>query len=603
MTISRVKIRNGRTIQATVAMAAFVSVLLTAGSNSTTLPNGAELAVSIDSPVTSTEFEVPPGQPSISVPVSGTASVGLGEPDATFVYVMDVSGSTGIGSGTGCAPVLDCEQKFLNALNQAVIDSGSADEVGLAVFADTAAAADVSPAAGEQLLVAPDAPGSAPFHISTVINSTFSVFGGNGGVAQFTNKVVGNATNCTAGLQAALPIVQASSNSNQIAVFVSDGQCDNSGGGGLAAFNAAIAALASEGAVVHTIAAGATSSCTGSVVPGMTLEAIALGTGGMCHHVVDPGALPDLIPLLIGTSLDSLTLRVDGNAPTPIPNSDISLPLPQPGAVSVDYTTPATGLTPGDHTLCVRAFGSDVTGGSASVEQCETIHLLQLSAAPPVETNELGIDNAHTVTATIAGDPAQVGGRAVTFVVSGQNAGATGTCSPNADCTTDAGGQVSFTYTVPIAPASLGVDTITVSTPIGGNISSVQVAKRWVDTTPPVTSCPPTVNPAGKTVPPAGEKSPGQNEDGFYQLVAIDAVDPNPRIFVVDSATGTVFGPYSSGTNIKYVQAPGVTPSATPMAGVVAWLIKGQGDMEIYAVDGSGNQSANLSCLVPPPPK
>ena len=96
---------------------------------------------------------------------------------------------------------------------------------------------------------------------------------------------------------------------------------------------------------------------------------------------------------------------------------------------------------------------------------------------------------------------------------------------------------------------------------------------------------------------------PGQNEDGFYQLNATDAVDPNPRIFVVDSGTGTVFGPYPSGTNIKYVQAPGATPSASPMAGAVAWMIKGQGDMLVYAVDGSGNQSDNLSCLVPPPPK
>ena len=71
-------------------------------------------------------------------------------------------------------------------------------------------------------------------------------------------------------------------------------------------------------------------------------------------------------------------------------------------------------------------------------------------------------------------------------------------------------------------------------------------------------------------------KSPGQNEDGFYQFNATDAVDPNPRIFVVDSGTGTVFGPYPSGTNIKYMQAPGATPSASPMAGAVAWMIKGQ---------------------------
>jgi hypothetical protein len=572
-------------------MAALVSVLVTAGSNSTTLPNGAELAVSITSPVTSTEFEVPPGQPSIDVPVSGTASVGLGDPDATFVYVMDVSGSTADGSGTGCAPVLQCEQQFVLALNQAVIDSGSADEAGLAVFAGSAAAADVSPDGGTQLLVAPDEGGPPPY-IEQVIGSTFSTFGGDGGVNLFAFHNVGNTTNCTAGLQAALPIVQAGTNSNNVVVFVSDGQCDPTG---LPGFDAAIAALAAEDAVIHAVATGIGNSC-GSAA-GQTLQRMADNTAGSCTFIEDPGNLPDIIPNLIGTTLESLSLSIDGGPSAPIPNSDISLPLPQPGAVSVNYTTTAAGLAPGDHTICVTATGSDVSEESASVTQCETIHLLQLSAAPPTATNELGIDNTHTVTATIAGDAAQVSGREVTFVVGGTNGGATGTCTLNVDCTTDAAGNVSFTYSVPVAPSSIGIDSITVSTLIGGNTSTVTVEKRWADTTPPVAACVPGVNPAGKNIPNA------QNEDGFWQLNATDAVDPNPQIFVVDSGTGTVFGPYANGTNIKYVQAPGATPSATPGSGAVAWLIKGQGDMQIFAVDGSGNQSDPLSCLVPPPPK
>ncbi len=58
---------------------------------------------------------------------------------------------------------------------------------------------------------------------------------------------------------------------------------------------------------------------------------------------------------LIGTTLDSLAISIDGGADAPIPNSDISLPLPQPGAVSVNYTTSADGLAPGDHTICVTA--------------------------------------------------------------------------------------------------------------------------------------------------------------------------------------------------------------------------------------------------------
>jgi hypothetical protein len=602
MTTRKGELQFRRTIQAALLMAAFVSVLVTAGSNSTTLPNGADLTVSITSPVTSTEFEVPPGQPSIDVPVSGTASVGLGDPDATFVYVMDVSGSTDNGSGTGCAPVLECEQEFLTALNQEVIASGSADETGFVVFADSAAAADVSPAAGNQLLVAPDAPGAPPLHIEQVIESTFSEFGGNGGVTLFAPHTVGVSTYCTAGLEAALPVVQASTNTNNVVVFVSDGQCDNTGGGGIAAFDAAVAALVAENAVIHAVVTGTGNACGDP--DNMTLARMARDSDGTCTFVEDPGTLPDIIPDLIGTTLESLSISIDGGPASPIPNSDISLPLPQPGAVSVNYTTTAAGLTPGDHTICVTATGSDVSEQSASVEQCETIHLLQLSAAPPTATNELGIDNSHTVTATIAGDAAQVGGREVTFVVGGTNGGATGTCTLNVDCTTDAAGNVSFTYTVPIAPASLGIDSITVSSLIGGNTSTVTVEKRWVDTTPPVSSCTAGVNPGGQHIPNAGNNpNSGQNPDGFYQLLATDAVDPNPQIFVIDSGSGTVFGPYPSGTNIKYTQAPGATPSASPGPGAVAWLIKGTGDMQLVATDGSGNSSAPLACLVPPPPK
>ena len=100
---------------------------------------------------------MPPGQPTINVPFDGTASVGLGEPGATFVYVIDVSGSTDIGGGTGCAPILDCEQEFIKALNQEVIDDGSSDEVGVVVYADSGATADMAPAGGDQIVTAPDA--------------------------------------------------------------------------------------------------------------------------------------------------------------------------------------------------------------------------------------------------------------------------------------------------------------------------------------------------------------------------------------------------------------------------------------------------------------
>lgn len=123
------------------------------------------------------------------------------------------------------------------------------------------------------------------------------------------------------------------------------------------------------------------------------------------------------------------------------------------------------------------------------------------------------------------------------------------------------------------------------------------------DVTVPVVSCDPGTNPHGKTIPG------GSNEDGFFLLTATDNVDPDPQIFVVDSGSGTVFGPYPSGTTIKYVEAPGATPSAKTMgspngqAGAVTVKITGTGDALLSAVDASGNVSDPVTCLVPPPPK
>ncbi|MCH8968267.1 MAG: Ig-like domain-containing protein, partial [Planctomycetes bacterium] len=75
----------------------------------------------------------------------------------------------------------------------------------------------------------------------------------------------------------------------------------------------------------------------------------------------------------------------------------------------------------------------------------------QLILTPTSATNFLPQDDTHTVTATLVEaeppfDP--ISGATIVFVIeSGPNMGVVGTCSVNADCTTDANGKVSFTYT------------------------------------------------------------------------------------------------------------------------------------------------------------
>ncbi|MGI8782324.1 MAG: hypothetical protein ACR2L2_01540 [Acidobacteriota bacterium] len=97
----------------------------------------------------------------------------------------------------------------------------------------------------------------------------------------------------------------------------------------------------------------------------------------------------------------------------------------------------------------------------------------------------------------------------------------------------------------------------------------------------------------------------GQNPDGFYQLFGKDNCTNtvSVQIFVKDSASNFVAGPYAPGTKVKITQAPGVTPNEKKMAGEIAAHIQLKGDALVYAVDAAGNQGALHKCLVPPPPK
>jgi uncharacterized protein YegL len=217
-----------------------------------------------------------------------------------------------------------------------------------------------------------------------------------------------------------------------------------------------------------------------------------------------------------------------------------------------------------------------------------------IDLTPPSDTNELTTGASHTVTAKVTddfGDP--VAGIPVSFeVISGPNAGPTGSG------TTNAGGTTTFTYSPVVAFSSLGLDTIEACFVNGAGTDVCDTAtKLWVDTTPPAARCVETNNPSGGNVPKSGPGAgnSGQNPDGFYQLIGVD---------VVSSVGITVFtfGPFPSGTKVKYTQAPGSSPSIKPGAGDIDWQIKGPTELVFTATDQSGN-STTVTCLLPPPPK
>ncbi len=580
-------LRGARLIVALGFVTLLVALPAWAGSSSATLPNGANLTVSLDNPADGTQF-LADGAP-VQVPVSGTASIGTGTPQATIVYVLDASGSTGNPSG-GCAEILTCEKTFFTGLNDAAAASGSVNHVGLVVFGADAVQADMTPAGGDDSLGVPG-DGNTPIGSVVLTNGGFNYH-----VGQYTPKDGdANGTNYAAALQQALNVLNTSMDPKKLLVFVSDGLSNQ---GGLAAFNSAVSAIAATGTIATSIAI-AGGACTGGTDGDLADIAV---NGGSCISVPDPNNLPDLIPDLIGSTLTKVEMSVDGGAPTAVTTTPAT---PQNGPAMVTYSTMTAGLDPGSHDICVTAFGTDVTGGSAQTTTCVDIGVYDLELTPETATNELGTDNSHTVTATLEGPAGAVAGYLVDFSVTGQNAGATGTCVP-ADCKTDASGHVSFTYSVPVENDSLGTDTITAEVTLAnptGATDTEDVTKDWVDTTPPVLSCTPTTNPSGNNVPPAGNNpKSGQNPDGFYLLTATDLVDDNPEITVSDTGSSFVAGPYESGTKIKLVQAPGGKPSVKPGPGVIDWHITLKGDAEVTATDFSGN-SATVSCKVPPPPK
>lgn len=577
---------------------AFASTLAIAGPITTTLPNGAELSVSLDDPVSSTEFNVPaaagPGA-TIDVPVAGTASIGEGNPNVLLVEVVDVSFSVTADCDGG--DILDCEKQALSNLNsspgiQSVLD------LGVVVYAAEGAVADMTPGGGDDPITDPVANAG---DVATVVNSIFhgtqAIF--FGGVDQFTHKEVSDvSTNFTVGLDNALTVVNASAAQTKIVVFLSDGE-SNTGGAG---FNDAVDAIANADGTIYSFAVGADSSCTGGTDG--TLEYMAITTGGTCTEVENPADLPDILPDLIGTTLDNVQVKVNGGD-TPTATDVV---LPADGPVTTNFDATASSLGVGDHEICATATGSDmlVPQTTLDVTECADIHLLQLTASPADAVNELNSDNTHTVTAEILGGSGPV--RDIGFVVQGQNAG---TAVPsNAAIPAGPNTPVDFNYMVPQVCDSLGMDNIIVTATIGGVNESIQLNKEWIDTVPPELSCDPTVNPHGNNKPTApGQGGQGQNQDGYYQLNTSDpTLNCEVTLSVMDE-DGYVFpGPFNPGDNIKYTQDDDIPQeqkkigSGQGQAGAVVWHLIGHGDLQVTATDTSGNQSF-ASCLVPEPPK
>jgi hypothetical protein len=95
--------------------------------------------------------------------------------------------------------------------------------------------------------------------------------------------------------------------------------------------------------------------------------------------------------------------------------------------------------------------------------------------APPTGTDSFGAGNSHTVTASVQSNTnTPIAGATVGFtVLSGPNAGASGTCAP-VGCVSGADGKVSFKY---FDLGGVGIDTIQANI---GSLKSNIVSESWI---------------------------------------------------------------------------------------------------------------------------
>jgi hypothetical protein len=293
-------------------------------------------------------------------------------------------------------------------------------------------------------------------------------------------------------------------------------------------------------------------------------------------------------------------------------------------------TSPATGWRTGSTRIIAwfgDATGHDPSNGHTLLQAIAALQAEHIAViAVPVSGGGDGLDNTGQATAVTtatggvllpAATPAQVSNAILTGLsnlpvtvtwTASCDAGLSATLSP-ASVTVTSGTDASFTETITVASSATQGATLHCTVqfllngqPATGFTESITIGVN--DVTLPKAMCEATNNPSGNNVPTAGANpKSGQNPDGFYVLSASDNVTGSPRIFVRDSGSSFVAGPYTSGTTIKLVQAPGATPNVKPGAGVIDWKITLNGDAIITAVDGSGNISAAATCNVPPPPK
>jgi len=237
-------------------------------------------------------------------------------------------------------------------------------------------------------------------------------------------------------------------------------------------------------------------------------------------------------------------------------------------------------------TLTVKSFGINSTPQNAQAEYDPINNPMREILAFSIDASPEPAFTECPGSLTLTNDPGQCSASLALPVT------ASGLPAPVITCTVDS--------TAIDSPFAFPVGTTTVNCTASNVLGTANCdfTVTVEDHEAPLVACRPAPNPSGK-IPP-GAKGNASNPNGFFELLSEDNCDPNPQIYVQDSASAFIAGPFASGSFVKITSNASATPSQKNTSGQVSAQITFKGTPLLFATDADGNVSTPIpSCTAP----